>query len=157
MDQQAAEQLETLNRQLSDLISIYRDAINHTGVSENEYWVWHTLLNIEGEFSQQDICSLWALSKQTINTIVASMVKKGYVTLKTAPGSHNRKMIHLTPSGREYGAVIVTPIANAEESAFNKVPLEVRLACSLALEKYLVALREEMSALEKHKPPEKKP
>ena len=156
MDHQAVEQLAALNRQLSDLISIYRDAINRTGVSENEYWVWHTLLDIEGEFSQQDICNLWALSKQTINTIVTNMVKKGYVTLETVPDSHNRKIIHLTPSGREYGAAIVTPIANAEEKAFNRVPLEVRLACALALEKYLAALREEMSSLEKNRHPEKK-
>ena len=150
MDRQATEQLATLNRQLGDLISIYRDAINHMGVSENEYWTWHTLVNMDGDFSQLDICNMWSLSKQTINTVVANMVKKGYATLEVVPGSRNRKNIRLTEAGRKYGLSIVTPITCAEQRAFEKVPLEVRLACSLALEKYLTVLKQELSLVNKN-------
>lgn len=147
MDQQLKEQYETLNRQLGELSSIYRDAIKRIGVSENEYWTWITLLHKKEACSQQDICNIWSLPKQTVNTVVTNMVKKGYAVLKAASGARNRKNIELTESGREYGKSIVSPIEAAELRTFEKVPLEVRLACSFALEKYLIALRTEMAQL----------
>lgn len=48
---------------------------------------------MQEEYSQQDICNAWSLSKQTVNSIVSNMVKKGYVYLEMVPGSKNRKFI----------------------------------------------------------------
>lgn len=147
MSELMTAQMATMNQQIGELISLYRDAINRMGISENEYWVWHTLLAMEGEFSQQDICNLWALSKQTINTIVTNMVKKEYAVLETEPGSRNRKIIRLTPTGREHGYALIAPLAQAEQHAFERVPMEVRLACILGFKQYLNVLSEEVAQL----------
>lgn len=56
-------------------------------MSENELWIWYTLIAMQDEYSQQDICNAWSLSKQTVNSIVLNMIKKGYVYLKMVPGS----------------------------------------------------------------------
>lgn len=55
---------------------------------------------MEGEHSQQDICSMWSLPKQTVNTIITHMVQKGFASLEVVPGTRNRKTIHLTEAGK---------------------------------------------------------
>lgn len=138
------EYLELVNQQIKELVGIYRGAVSHSGISENEFWVWYSLVALDGEYSQQDICSAWSLSKQTVNTIVMHMAQKGFVTLEVVPGTRNRKNIRLTEAGRQYGESIVTPISKAEQKAFEKLPLEHWVACTRAFSQYIDALKEEI-------------
>lgn len=144
MSDEFKEYLELVNQQIKELVGIYRGAVSRSGISENEFWVWYSLVAVDGEYSQQDICSTWSLSKQTVNTIVMHMVQKGFVTLEVVPGTRNRKNIHLTQAGREYGENIVTPISEAEQRAFEKLPLEHWAACTRAFSQYIDALKEEI-------------
>ena len=138
------EYLELINQQIKELVGIYRGAVSRSGISENEFWVWYSLVAGDDEYSQQDICSTWSLSKQTVNTIVMHMAQKGFVTLEVVPGTRNRKNIRLTQAGREYGESIVTPISQAEQKAFEKLPLENWVACTHAFSQYIDALKEEI-------------
>ena len=138
------EYLELINQQIKELVGIYRGAVSRSGISENEFWVWYSLVAGDDEYSQQDICSTWSLSKQTVNTIVMHMAQKGFVTLEVVPGTRNRKNIRLTQAGREYGESIVTPISRAEQKAFKKLPLENWVACAHAFGQYIDALKEEI-------------
>lgn len=139
------EYLELLNQQVKELVGIYRGAVSRSGISENEFWVWYSLLAVDGEYSQQDICSTWSLSKQTVNTIVVNMARKGFVILEAIPGTRNRKNIRLTEAGREYGERIVAPISQAEQKAFEKLPLEHWDACTRMFSQYIDALKEEIN------------
>ena len=82
--------------------------------------------------------------KQTVNTIISHMVKKGYVTLEVVPGTRNRKNIHLTEEGRKFGEKLIIPIADAEVRALERIPLKERKACIAVLAKYTNLLKEEM-------------
>ncbi len=148
MRQDFQEQLEVITQQIKELVGIYRRAINQTGMTENEFWIWYALIIMDGDYSQQDICEMWALPKQTINTIVARMVQKGYVVLEAIPGTRNRKNIRLTETGKEYGEKILLPICEAEERTFDRFPLEERAACTAALGKYIQILKEEFDGTE---------
>ena len=83
---------------------------------------------MQEEYSQQDICNAWSLSKQTVNSIVSNMVKKGYVYLEMVPGSKNRKIICLTEEGRKFGEKVIYPLVFAEQKAFERIPLEEKAA-----------------------------
>lgn len=134
MDNLAREQLEQLNQQVNELVDIYRQTINRRSVSENEFWIWYSLIMLAGEHSQHEICDLWSLSKQTVNTQVSRMVRKGYASLEAVPGTRNRKNIRLTRAGRDYGDYgegIVLPVIQAEQRAFQRVPPDDRLAVRL--------------------------
>ena len=144
MKQTTKGQLELINRQMKELTGIYRSAVSALGVSENEFWIWYALVNMEEELSQQDICCMWAFSKQTVNTIISHMVKKGYVTLEVVPGTRNRKNIHLTEEGRKFGEKLIIPIADAEVRALERIPLKERKACIAVLAEYTNLLKEEM-------------
>ena len=94
-------QLEIINQQMKQLTGIYKTAVSNLGISENEFWIWYALINMEDSLSQQDICDIWSFSKQTVNTIISHMVKNNYATLEVVPGSRNRKNIRLTEEGRK--------------------------------------------------------
>lgn len=139
------EQLEIVIQQFKELTAVYRDAISYTGISENEFWIWYTLIFSDAEYSQQDICSTWSLPKQTVNNIITHMVKKGLVVLEVIPGTRNQKIIRLTEQGRQYGTGIVTPICNAEERATNRLDQEEFAVCINVIGKFIKLLKEEIN------------
>lgn len=138
------EQLEQINQQIKELVGVYRAALGSRNVSENEFWVWYSLIMTEEKLSQQDICAMWSLSKQTVNTIITQMGKKGLVSLEVVPGSKNRKIISLTEAGERYGKELVVPVSVAEQRAFERLPGEDRTVVTAALGKYIDLLREEL-------------
>lgn len=138
------EQLEELTQMLKELTGIYRGAISCSGISENEFWIWYALIIMGGEYSQQDICDMWSMSKQTINTIISNMVRRELVVLEVIPHTRNRKVIRLTEAGRKYGENIVMPIFEAEQRAIERLPLRDQLACTAAFRKYICFLKEEI-------------
>ncbi len=142
------EQIAQIHQKLKEATAIYRRAVSDTGASENEFWIWYTLIAIEGEHSQQSICESWSLSKQTVNSIIANLVRRGYVTLAAIPGTRNRKQIQLTPQGRSYGEDLVRPVIQAEERALRRLPQEERQACTRALSQYILILKEELYGTE---------
>ncbi len=148
MQYSTKEQLDQINQQIKELVSVYRVAVSRSGMSDNEFWIWYALLNMEGECSQQDICGLWSLSKQTVNTIISNMARKGYITLEVIPGSRNRKRIALTEAGRAYGETVVMPISMGEQRTLERLPREELELCNQVLGKYISILKEEIHGTE---------
>lgn len=132
MHQNYKEQIEQINRQIKELVGIYRDAVKSLDISDSEFWIWYTLVTKDGEHTQQDICSMWSLPKQTVNTIISRLRLKKYVYLEAVPGTRNHKVIRLTGAGRAYGEKLILPITRAEESALAKVsPEELSLVTAI--------------------------
>ena len=144
MNRNMKEQLEMIIQQLKELDGVYHRAVSHTGISENEFWIWYTLIALEGEYSQQDICTLWSLSTQTVNTIVSNMVQKNLATLEVVPGTRNRKNIRLTESGKQYGEKMIMPVYDAERRAIVRLSPEELDACIVSLGKFISILKEEI-------------
>lgn len=148
MENTTKEHLEVINRQIKELAGIYRGIVSRSGISENGFWIWYALIVMDGEYSQQDICSCWSLSKQTVNTIVKHMVKKGFVFLEVVPGTRNRKIIRLTKAGRAYGEELVRPVSEAEDRALNRLPEADLITCAAIFGKYINILKEEIYGTE---------
>ena len=136
--------IEQINKQIKELLGIYREAVKCLDISESEFWVWYTLVAMEGDFTQQDICALWSLPKQTVNTAIAHMRLRRYATLEAVPRTRNRKIIRLTAEGRKYGERLVGPISRAEQRAFARVKPEELQLVNDAFGKYINSIREEM-------------
>ncbi|MDR0923053.1 MAG: MarR family transcriptional regulator [Hungatella sp.] len=145
MIEQIKKQLEILNQQEKELTAIYHSAAIKFGISDSEFWVWYSLLVLGGEYSQQNICDMWSLPKQTVNSVITNLTKKGYVFLETVPGTRNRKIIRLTEEGKRFGEDRVLHIYEAEQRAIEKMP-EQELRTYIALMgKYIALLREEIN------------
>lgn len=140
-------QIEVINKQIKELLSVYRDAVKALDISESEFWVWYTLVTMDGEYSQQDICSMWSLPKQTVNTVVSRLKRKRYAYLEAKPGRRITKIIRLTEAGRSYGQALILPVTIAEDRAFTKISAEELRAVSEAFGKYISIIRGELQSI----------
>lgn len=146
MNQRFKQHSELVNRQIKELFGVYRDAVKDLDVSETEFWIWYTLLGVDGEHTQQDICIKWSLPKQTVNTIMTRMRLKKYVYLEVIPGTRNRKVIRLTEAGRAYGEKMIHPITQAQEKAFAKISPEELEFVNQIIGKYIKIIKGELAA-----------
>lgn len=146
MNTEIKNQLEAINQQIKELASIYRNAAGSYGISDNEFWVWYALLTYEAECTQQDICDLWSLPKQTVNSIISNLSKKGYLSLEVSDGMKKRKIIRLSEEGKQYGERMIRHISCAEQRAFAKLSEKERENCIALLEKYIDFLKGEAYA-----------
>ena len=136
--------INMVNKQIKELVGVYRDAVKHLDISESEFWVWYTLVAMEGDFTQQDICAMWSLPKQTVNTAIAHMRLRRYAILEAVPRTRNRKIIRLTAEGRRFGEKVVEPIVRAEERALDRVEAAELAMVTDAFGKYINIIRQEM-------------
>ena len=141
MYSETRKRVGVLNRQIKELVGAYRDAIRCLDIAESEFWIWYTLVVIGGEYTQQDICAVWSLPKQTVNTVITRMRLKKHAYLEAVAGTRNHKLVRLTSEGRAYGESIVLPILHAEERAFECISgEELSLAVSI-FDRYLDAIK----------------
>jgi len=139
------EQIDIINQKIKEMNSLYHIAAGKSGIADGEICIWSTLLSAEEDYSQQDLCELLSLPKQTVNSLISSLSKKGYVFLEHVPGTRNRKIIRLTDEGRDYGQSRVMWIFEAEQKAMEETdPAEVQ-ACISMLEKYIQNLKKEFT------------
>ena len=68
-------------RKMREIDAIYRGAAARANIPEGELAIWLVLLHLEKECSQQDICDFFSLPRQTVNSLIANLRKKGYVCL----------------------------------------------------------------------------
>lgn len=145
MDEQTKRQIDVINQHIKELNSLYHIAAVKSGVSDGEICVWSMLLTTDKEYSQQDLCELLFLPKQTINSIISGMKKKGYISLEHVPGTKNRKVIRLSDNGRNYGRKNIMWIFEAEQHAMEDTdPHEISTLASM-LEKYIHNLKKEFT------------
>lgn len=141
MNKHFKEQVDTVNQCIKELNSLYHIAACRSEISDGEVCIWSTLLHTENEYSQQDLCKLLSLPKQTVNSLIANFTRKGFAVLEHIPGTRNRKVIRLTEEGIRYGQSKVMWIFEAEKKAMEESdPQEVQAAISM-LEKYIVSFR----------------
>lgn len=145
MDEHIKSQLEILKQQEKELAFIYRHMATKFKISESEFWVLYVLLVFEGEYSQQDICDIWLLPKQTVNSVVAKLVQKGYVFLEAVSGAGNKKNIRLTRGGINFGESTIMNIYEAEKTALGEMTEEERQDFILLFGKYISLLRKKIS------------
>lgn len=145
MSEHIKKQLVIMTRQTKELAAIYHNVASRSGISDNEFWIWYAILNLGGEYSQQDICDIWSLPKQTVNSIVSNLIKKDYAFLEAVPGGRNRKVIRLTEAGIDFGKKIVQPTFEAEQRSLGHLSEQERQTFISTLGKFIDLLQEELN------------
>lgn len=144
MNDQVKRQIDAINQHIKELNSLYHTAAVRSGISDGEICVWSMLLTTDSEYSQQDLCELLFLPKQTINSIISGLIKKGYIFLEHVPGTRNRKVIRLSDEGRNYGKKTIMWIFEAEQHAMADTDSHEISALTSMLEKYINNLKREL-------------
>lgn len=96
---------------------IYESYASSKGLSYTAFLVVLSLTEGEGPVTQNDISRLWQLPKQTVNSILDSFSRKGYVTLVRSNRDGRAKEIVLTEEGRTALVPVMEEIRNLEARA----------------------------------------
>ena len=136
--------IDQIEQQRKEQDAIYHAVAAGHGLSDTALWVLYFLHITPGDCTQQDLIRQCFFSKQTVNTAVFGLVKKGYLTLEMIPGTRNLKRLLLTQAGKTVVAEAVQPMREAEKRAYGALS-EAELEQYLAMtEKLTQALRKEM-------------
>ena len=111
------------NRTLKEFDSLYKmiDDVYHEialsmHLTDSAFLILYCLLELGDGCSQKDICKLYSISKQTINSSVKSLENKGFLTRRSGAG----RDIHLffTEFGRKFSEEHIGPVFDMENATF---------------------------------------
>ena len=111
-ESQARALLDKTNRQFNECNALYHAAAQRCGLSDAAFWTLYALVTSCEPLTQNRIAADWGIPKQTLNSAVAAMVKKGLLALCPGKGAHSGKIVTLTA---EEKAIRAFGLANAEE------------------------------------------
>lgn len=106
-------QFEIFWRQID---TIYSDYARSIGISYTEMHILN-LIAVTEDCTQKILCEKIFLPKQTVNSIITAIYKKGWIELKEKPDDRRVKTVKLTKAGQEYVDEYIMPIMEAEETA----------------------------------------
>lgn len=73
---------------------------------------------------QKDIVENYGMPKQTVNTVITDLQRKGYIRLTPDENDKRSKIIILTDEGRRYAENIVNPLLNCEKEVLAEMGKE---------------------------------
>lgn len=111
-ESQARALLDKTNRQFNECNALYHAAAQRCGLSDAAFWTLYALVTSCEPLTQNRIAADWGIPKQTLNSAVAAMVKKGLLALCPGKGAHSGKIVTLTA---EEKAICAFGLASAEE------------------------------------------
>lgn len=141
------KQMLEISRLSEESGGIYHDIAQSYHLPDSVYWILYILYNYDEPVSQVDLCDQWAYSKQTINSSIASMIKKEWITLESLTGTKNRKRIILTEAGQKFCEQVIGETRKIEEAAFSRITEEERKLFLSLFRKTNQYMREEYEKL----------
>lgn len=124
-----------------------QDAIWHESgararLSGAAVWILYAICDTPEPITQSYLCHEWHFSKQTVNSAVKSLEKRGLLSLQKLPGAGNCKTITLTESGTAFCRQHILPLIQADREAFASFSDEERTLLLSLLQRQLDLLKE---------------
>lgn len=148
MDISNSDMLKICNQQFKELSYLYKSTIYKFGISDNEFWILYTLITTDEDVTQRDICDLWSIPKQTVNTIIGNLAKKDLLYLTDISGTKKNKSIVLNNEGKKYAKRIVDPIRCVESKVLDSIDKTEIVKCLALFSKIIENLKKEMEKIE---------
>lgn len=104
--------------------SVYRKYAAKKGVPESRFFILYSLYVASGNITQTDICDMWDVPLQTINSCLKQMEKEGVLTLYVDDDNRRKKRVRLTTEGEKIAEELVEPVVRAEKASFESLSPE---------------------------------
>lgn len=141
------KEIEDDVKQFSDewqsITMTYNDYARSVGISYTSLQILKYITGTEN-CTQKTICEMSFLPKQTVNNIITSFYKKGYIELREMPEDRRNKTIHLTAKGKEYMDTFSPHIEDAEYEAMQTLSDEQRTMLVESIRLYGKIFREKL-------------
>ena len=143
MDREAVDFLTEIAIQEKQFDALYRNVSSRFALPDCPMWILYHLASTDHPLSQQDLIERMLFPKQTINSAVMYLVRRGWVELQVIPGTRNRKNVLLTASGKEMAQNTVARMRTAEERAAAYLGAEKMAAYSALYHEFYAAMLQE--------------
>lgn len=105
---------------------LYYEVARGCGLSTTAFWSLVTIDISGGTSTQAAIVSEYFYSRQTVNSAIKTLERKGLVRISQDEQDRRTKLVSLTEEGREFCREHITPAVDAERRAFDSLTLEER-------------------------------
>lgn len=122
---------------------IYEDYARKVGISYNSLYILNAIQQTEN-CTQKLICEKTLLPKQTVNNVITTFFKSGYIELKELPENRRIKTIHLTEKGVQYADTLIPHIHNADRLAMEALTETQQDTLIQLINLYVSTFRKEM-------------
>lgn len=137
------------NRELKEFDSLYKmiDDIYHEvalslHLTDSAFIILYCLLELGDGCSQKDICKLYSISKQTINSSVKSLENKEFLIRRSGTGRDSH--LYFTDLGRKFSEENIGPVFDMENATFAGMSASEREQLLSLTRKYVGLLKENM-------------
>lgn len=113
--------IKAYNTLWRETTSLYEDWAKKKGFSYYELLIIISILEMEENCTQKNICRQWFLPKQTVNTILQNFLKKEWILFKVSETDKRNKIIAVTEKGRPYIEKIGMELQNHEYNVWEKL------------------------------------
>lgn len=121
----------------------YEEYARSVGLSFTSLSVLSALFHTEN-CTQKMLCARCFLPKQTVNAVVTSFYKKGWVTLRELPEDRRNKTIHFTETGYVEAEQILRRVRESEQAAMRCMSAEEREALLKTTKQYILSCKNAM-------------
>ena len=108
-----------LNYMLCEVQKIYQSLLSSKKLSDSEYVLLFSILEMGEGCLQKEIAQRSSTSKKTLNSTVKKLEQDGLIELKS--GKYPNMHIYLTDKGREYVFENIIPIISAENKMMESI------------------------------------
>ncbi len=145
-EREIKEALSKMGKQDKLNTALYRRVYSHFGLSSCELWIFYYLLLTAQGITQKDMCQQMFFPKQTINSAVSNLVKKGMLTLEESPDNRKNKIINLTEDGKKAAQETAQKLLQAEIKATEKLGPEKTAIYNQVRAEYYQLLKNEFES-----------
>lgn len=128
--------------------AVYEKLAKMHGLTSGSLFVLYIIHEYPDQCTQHFICEKLLYPKQTVNTILDSFEKKGYISKQVANYDKRNKHILLTESGQKFADCILSDMFHMEEAAFANMDADERKAMLKGERAFLKQLTQIMDSLE---------
>ena len=149
-----SDPIETIKEQLAQIESLFSRCTNlyhplaeKFGISDTTLDILCGIEQLGRPCTQKELCEIWYLSKQTVNSCIKQLSEKGFIETKSSSNDFREKLLFLTPKGKELCARSAKLIYSAECAAFAKLSYEERRQLIVLTKKHVDSLENEFKKI----------
>ena len=113
------EKVKYLNLMLCEIDKLYQSLLLSKNLSDSEYVVLFTIIELGEGCLQKDIADSSYISKKTINATIKKLEKNGIITMKA--GKYPNMHIYLTRFGKKFVEDNIIPIIDIENKVLENM------------------------------------
>lgn len=137
--------LAGFNKFYKEINDIYHEIALNAGLSDSSFDILYSIFELGDGCLQSDIRKISFLPKQTINSSIHNLEKKGYIYFSNGTG--RAKHINLTDEGKILIREKIYPIIKCENNSFSLLTEHEQTFVLNIFDKYIHSLRTEFNKL----------